>query len=216
MANMTGFNPEAAKQQLEAFKEYGNTVYKKTIDAYYNFFDSLKDNWCSPKAAEFTRNYLFTLHAFSHNVRTLYSQIYRSAVDAYNIIARAQGSSAMTLADQNEWYNSYYKAQGGEVLKEANENGIVGMNVANVQLARGIYLDEMKAVIELMNDTPMDIAFYDPDGAQQAAYKNEIQTRVTDMNEKIDEAMAALSSAMETEENTILIAKDSAAGTMAA
>ena len=74
----------------------------------------------------------------------------------------------------------------------------------------------MKAVIQLMNDTPMDIAFYDPDGAQQAAYKNEIQTRVTDMNEKIDEAMAALSSAMETEENTILIAKDSAASTMAA
>ena len=215
MADMTGFNPEAAKQQLEAFKEYGNTVYKKTIDAYYNFFDSLKDNWCSPKAVEFTRNYLFTLHAFSHNMITLYRQIYRSAVDAYNIIARAQGSSVMPLEDQGP-FNSYTSTMGGEVLKEANENGIVGMNVANVQLARGVYLDEMKAVIQLMNDTPMDIAFYDPDGAQQAAYKNEIQTRVTDMNEKIDEAMAALSSAMETEENTILIAKDSAASTMAA
>lgn len=215
MADMTGFNPEAAKQQLEAFMEYGDTVYKKTSDAYYNFFDSLKDNWCSPKAIEFEKNYLFKLHAFSHNMITLYRQIYRSAVDAYNIIARAQGSSVMPLEDQGP-FNSYTSTMGGEVLKEANENGIVGMNVANVQLARGVYLDEMKAVIQLMNDTPMDIAFYDPDGAQQAAYKNEIQTRVTDMNEKIDEAMAALSSAMETEENTILIAKDSAASTMAA
>ena len=215
MADMTGFNPEAAKQQLEAFKEYGNKVYRKTDVAYDNFSDSLKDNWCSPKAREFSTKYLSRLHAFSSNMKTLYTQIYRSAVDAYNIIARAQGSESINLENQDSWYDSNVSL-GGTVLKEANENGVVGMNVANVQLARGIYLDEMKAVIELMNETPMDIAFYDPDGAQQAAYKNEIQTRVTDMNEKIDEAMAALSSAMETEENTILIAKDSAAGTMAA
>ncbi len=215
MADMTGFNPDVAKQELEAFKEYGTVVSKKTHNVYYNFLKALQDNWCSPKAREFSIDYLLKLHAFGDNIETLYSQIYRSAVDAYNIIARANGWAAMSLEAQNEWNNSYNEAMGGEVLREANETGVVGMNVANVQLARGVYLDEMKAVIQLMNDTPMNIAFYDPEGAQQAAYKNEIQTRVTDMNEKIDEAMAALSSAMETEENTILIAKDSAAGTMA-
>lgn len=216
MADFTGFDPAAAKQQLEQFSTFGKIVYEKATKAYYDFFQSLKDNWCSPKAVEFTTEHLFVIHAFSGNIATMYMQIYRSAVDAYNIIARAQGESAMALEDQNEWYSHYNDDMGGEILKEANENGIVGMNVANVQLARDIYLTQMNEIITAMENTPLDIAFYDPGDAQKTAYKNEITTRVNDMNEKINTTVKALNEAMETETNTIMIAKDNAAGTMSA
>ena len=51
---------------------------------------------------------------------------------------------------------------------------------------------------------------------QKTAYRNEIQNRVNDMNEKIETAIKELNAAMETEENTILIAKDAATETMSA
>ena len=216
MANMTGFNPEAAKQQLEEFKEYGKNICNKASDVFDVFNAALAESWCSPKAKEFQRDYLQRLAIFDDNILTLYNQIYRSAVDAYNTIAAANGWPSMAQDTQGFW-SKYYAGQGvSTAMKEASENGVVGMNVANVKLARSIYLDEMKKIVDQMNETPMDIAFYDPEGAQQAAYKNEIQTRITKMNEDINEAMAAIDSAMETEENTILIAKDSAASTMAA
>lgn len=217
MADMTGFNPDVAKQELNAFKNYGNEIYHKSIDAYEIFNYALYDSWCSPKAVEFQENHFKKIVAIPENIHIVYTQIYRNATDAYNIIARANGWPTIDLSDQNSWTSHYAESlRADRKLREANENGVVGMSVANVKLARGIFLDEMKAVIELMNETPMNIAFYDPDGAQQAAYKNEIQTRVTNMNEVIDAAMAALDSAMETEENTILLAKNEAAGTMAA
>ena len=216
MADMTGFNPEMAQRQLEEFKEYGRNIYTKVSDVFDVFNAALAESWCSPKAKEFQVDYLQRLSIFDDNIRTLYNQIYRSAVDAYNNIARANGWPNMAQPPQDFW-SKYYGAQGvSTAMKEASENGVVGMNVANVKLARSIYLDEMKKIVDQMNETPMDIAFYDPEGAQQAAYKNEIQTRITKMNEDINKAMAALDSAMETEENTILIAKDSAASTMAA
>ena len=180
MANMTGFSPEVAAQQLATFKEYGDNVYSIALRATSNFNTALYDSWCSPRANEWPP----------------------MPQDDQNVLDAAYVGGAYTY-----WAHD---------LREANENGVVGMNVSNVKLARGIYLDEMTKVTEQMWETPMDIAFYDPDGAQQAAYKAEIQKIVTELSESLSSAMTAIDNAMETEENTILLAKNEAASTMSA
>ena len=216
MADITGFSPDVAKQQLDDFLKYGKVVRGKAADTYHDFLRSLYENWCSPKASDFTRQHLHKLCAFHGDIDTLYTQIYRSAVDAYNIIARANGWSSMAQDDQKKDDASFNETMGTLLLREANENGVVGMNVANVKLARDLYLTQMNDVINLMNETPMNIAFFDPGDEQKTAFRSIIKTRVDLMQERINEAMATLNEAMETEENTILIAKESAAQTLSA
>lgn len=217
MAEMTGFDPAQAEQQLNDFNAYGNIVVMNAYRAAHELFLNLRDNWCSPKAVEFGETYAPKIESIRENLHIMYRQIYRSGVDAYNIIARAHGDIAELAQEdlQPDEATSYTEGVITWTLKEASSGGVVGMNVANTELALRVFLDEMKSVVNNVENTPTDIAFYDPDGSQKAAYRSEITKMINSINEIVASVNEALSNAMETETNTIMLAKDSAAGTMA-
>jgi hypothetical protein len=217
MANLTGFSPDAARNQINLFY---NTVCdlarEFSNNGSYPFMWGLVTAWCSPKAKEFSLKHFSKIAGIDTNVKNMGRNIAINAKQAYNYIAESNGGAKLPEDFfQNGTQASTDKIDWFGTLDEVSENGVVGMNHQNVRLLVNLFKNAVNKLITGLNDLPLDIAFYDPDGEMKAAYRQQITDMVSIITEKTNALYADIDDALETEINTILIAKEEAASTMA-
>ena len=178
--------------------------------------DGLYYAWCSPNAKDFSSKHFPIISAIDINVRHLGKNIAISATQAYNYIATSNGSSTITdgfFAGDQQAMN---ETSSYTLLLDKNGDGIVGMNHQNVKLLVSLFKDAVNNLINGLNELPLDIAFYDPNGEMKAAYKKEITDMVNVITEQTTAVYNDIEAALETEIDTILLAKENAASTMTA
>ena len=91
------------------------------------------------------------------------------------------------------------------------------MNVAVAKIAVSSFNEKIKDTLNTLDEIDLHtIALYDPEGSMQEAFKTVLTTLKTNIEELVSSINSAITSAYETEENNIRIAKDSAASTMSA
>lgn len=208
MDGITGFSPEEAKSNIYSFQTASDDVYSAYISANKNLFDDLYYTWCSTNAVDFYLRFSSVIEETATMLVNSLTAIVTNAERAYNIIAREHGWENMSsLSDE---YHPYATGEVSIELKELrkiNESGVVGMNIKLVQMSLDIYAKHMNEVITDIDNLPMNIAFYDPEGAQMTAYKETISKVKERITLELDVIDKEIKSAMETETDNIMLAK---------
>lgn len=204
----TGFDPTLAKSNIDSFESSAKEAYSTCSKAFYDLKTGLLETWCSPKAVEFSEKYADKIGSVLVTFMSSYNIILANAERAYNTIALANGYSTIAVRPTNYSMTKY------EFNLRSEKYGIVGMNIMQVKLLLESFNNDVKKVFEMLDELPMDIAFYDPEGAQVQAYKDEI----TKLKAKIFDVMTLINtdikSAIETESNDIRLAKEQATQTL--
>ena len=88
------------------------------------------------------------------------------------------------------------------------------MDVIGVQVDLDHYKASVDEVINVIDNLPMNIAFYDPDGSQASAYKGAITTARNKVYDEISNLIKDVEAAIENEVKTTKDAASSAASTL--
>ncbi len=213
----TGFNPSQVNTQMREFDDYGFKIAVDLIGAYSDFFEVLQTAWCSQKAVEFGNKYIEALNYQITDLGLAYTNITYTAVKAYNIHARLDG-----LPTIDEGYNTpteygsiKWSNEGGRDIStiqlfDKNSEGVVGMNKIVVKAALNTFVKKVNMVLERVNNTPYNIAFFDETGEQQAAYKEEITRMANRVRETFTSMIESLNKSIGEEINTLELAKNQA------
>ena len=218
--NIIGFSPEEAIRQIN---EFGNT-----IDAFQQI---LERTWCSPNAVAFSNKHFPRMKALPTKIELVAMVICHNAVDAYNFIANSNGLPTISDTSPNDDWPEFaarefkytldldtlaLDEQYWTPLKEASPAGIVGMNHAQVIQARNELMNKTKIYMGKIDNIPIDIAFYDPNGEMRESYKNMVRNMIEEVNSEMESVTSEIDAALQTEEDRIELAKENAVKTMAA
>ncbi len=209
----TGINQQDAKANIDAFVTAMNDVAKIFQNGGNNLFNNLEKLWCSPKAVEFGDKYSILLYEKTVTaIEDAALSIASKAEKAFDTVSVANGGRALGAN-----YGTIPKPEIGHLfgfLKESGDTGIIGMNVNQVNYALAEYGDYVIKALEALEAVPTNIAFFDPDGAQQATYKKTINDVKNKLEETIHSMLDEIQSAMETEQQTVLTAAQNSASTL--
>ena len=213
MADFTDFNPERAQVDMNNLTELCNVSRVQLINTFGEFLTEVPELWASPKALEFGNTYVPRLCDIYVTYCTNMNKIMHDVAQAIDIVAAAHGASSRARDNVNDfstssdWINNF----------KEEKDGNVGMNIILVKRRLDVLKEQVDKFYELMDAiTTLNMALYDPDGAQQAAYKELLRNFKEEMDQAIADITTTINGAVETEENNIRIAKESAASTMSA
>ena len=211
MADFTGFDPEQSKSDIHQLDSVLWDCRNKLHKTVPEFFYSLTEVWASPKAVEFGNTYMTRFNDLLQDFSRRHIVIMQNVIRAISTVARANGYPDFYYDYVLDPELSYYFD-----FKE-EKDGIVGMNIMQALL----YKDEFNQNVDKFNNALneldfQNIALYDPEGLQQAAYKEELRQFKETFNELITEINEAVSIAFEEETNEIRLAKEQATQTMSA
>ncbi len=212
MSDITGYN------RLVAFDQIKRTIFAidRTIVSYYDankdFWDELYLKWASPKAVEFSNKYQPIIYNELLDFFKMERAFIIDAVDACKKIAEANGDTSFSVNNFPLIDIALESKHIGGDFPTFREDffGTVGMNVMKVKEIIAKYIADTSEAVASLSDIPFDIALFDPDNAMANAYKNQIEKMKEKMEATITMIKSDISKAMGEEENTILIAKDSA------
>ena len=209
MDGMTGLSPEVAKKNIETFYGEYSAAEGHLFETFQVLFMGLKDLWASPKAAEFANTYTPRINDVLSESRSGVCTVVKNAVRAYNTVSRSHGGGTM---DTDFLWETPFK---GDYKLLESKDGIVGMNVMQVRLLLDEFNNNISdLVMSRFNELPWDIALYDPNGEQKAAYTSSIKNILDHITNVVVDIRNDLNGYMETEENTILLAKQQSTETM--
>ena len=209
MDGFTGLNPAEAKANIDAFVNAMNEVAMIFLNGGNALFGNLRETWCSPRAVEFGDKYSYVLYDSTFTaIKDAAMLIARNAETAYNTISIANGGGYLGANYGSQPVPSIQGYFGN--LNETGTSGIVGMNLMQVQLALVVYGEAVEKGLNALAAVPTNIAFYDPNGEQQATYKAEIEKVKNNLEETINSMLDEIEAAMETEQNSLILAKESA------
>ena len=208
MANITGFNPSEANRQIDDFCIAAIDLGTKFHIASTAFYTGLVHAWSSPKAEEFGKAYLPKLFSISFKVENMANDIGDRATLAYNDNARANGLPEIDTTGIGQFLD---EPEGNYILYPAFDDGAVGMDHENVKELVGDLEDGRNKLVAGLSELPLDIAFYDPDGSQKAAYKAIINNMIETINGIVDEVTNQIKTALETEIEVVVEASTNAA-----
>jgi len=209
MDGFTGLNPSEAKSNIDAFVNAMNATAMIFLNGGNALFGNLKETWCSPRAVEFGDKFSYKL--YDNTVAAIEDAarlIARNAETAYNTISIANGGGSLGAnygSQPTQGSQGYFGS-----LKESGASGIVGMNMMQVELALVVYGEAVEKGLAALAAVPTNIAFYDPNGEQQATYKAEIEKVKNTLEETINSMLDEIEAAMETEHNSLVLAKENA------
>ncbi len=210
MADFTGFNPAHATHEIETLREVLGDARYLLSDAFTVIASDIAEVWASPKAKEFGGTYVPQMNDLLESYTTNATSILKNVVRAIEIMANANGAS----------FNGDFADMGSvEVCDNFKEekDGIVGMNVAQVELYQDTFKDQLKAFFTAFAQVDaLDISLYDPHGSLKQAFKTLLTEFETKLNELVESINKAIQFATLSEINTIRIAKNDAATTMSA
>lgn len=208
MSNFTGYSPQEAKKNIQDFYNITRSAVYRLNHAYENFFRDLYLDWSSPKAVEFNQKYNVTLSEQIQFFSDTIEKVVDSAIEAYNANALANGG-AMVFIDRTP-----FPQTRGINLIEVTYGGLVGMDVIGVQVDLEHYQTSVDEVFTILDNLPMNIAFYDPDGAQAAAYKEAITNARNKVYDEVSNLIKDIEGAIEEETKKVEDAASNASETL--
>ena len=208
MSNITGYGPQEAKKNIEDFYNVTRSAVYRLNHAYENFFRDLYSDWASPKAVEFNKKYNVTLSEQIQFFSDTIESVVDKAIEAYNTNALANGGALISID------RTPFPETRGIDLSAVNYGGLVGMDVVGVQVDLDHYKASVDEVIKVIDNLPMNIAFYDSDGSQASAYKGAITTARNKVYDEISNLIKDFEGAIENEVKTTKDAASSAASTL--
>ena len=220
MDGMTGFNPAAAQQRIDSLYDILDRTMLIFRDGSVDFFFDLQNSWYSPKCVEFGNYSTKLLESVIIEYGKMWNAIMRNTVAAYNVLARANDCPSFQYDSSTvqSWCGDRVGVHFSDVLPgfyESGPNGEVGMNTT---LVKAVLLPEYKTNLTkfytALDELPLDIDFYDPEGELKAKFK-ELVVKFKDYTaEKVEEMFSKLRESLDTEVDNIEIAKEQAADTM--
>ncbi len=211
MDGITGFDPDKSKSYINDFVDRYDQIAFEFGNALSNMLIELSTKWYSPRTTGFWNE---SRYRVSNIVNLFYSTrktILVNVFASYNCLARA--NNYPTTEDYySEKVRNIVSSELEELeFKEASDTGAVGMNtmlVKNVILP--VFTKTIDVCYQSLDNLPMSIAFYDPEGEIQAKYKELISTLRENLKKEVEVVMRALTYAIEQEADNIEIAKQNA------
>lgn len=215
MAGFTGFNPSAVQSNVIAFEDTGTIIYNDLT--YYNklLIDSLSKVWFSPYAVAFGTEYTPILYRSQALVKQLVNNTIVDCVSAYNAIATSNGYP--TYADGHtkiglEDYAPNGTNEGYLDMQDISPEGVVGMDDKKVTAYMQEYKNYINTVLTELDQFPMNIAFYDPNGELLAAFQSQITNIKETLETNFRSMEATISSRLDEEAKLVVEGARTAAG----
>ncbi len=219
MDNFTGLDVEKAKREILYFQESALNAEKTITTALEEFFTQLSKKWASPNAANFSKEYTAKFASEIQFLRTSIYHVINGAVDAGNILARANGTSFLNVLEVLGQVLLSIKpgenASAPEFAKCSVElNGAVGMAVENVKIIRDNFIKKITTGMDELNAVPRSISFFSTDGSLMNSYKTGIDTFISNFSTELEAVKNALNNLIDVETDNIILAKEQATNTM--
>ena len=196
-SSFTGFNPVQAKADIDIFVQQATGAGASMCSAYADLYSQLEENWCSQNAKIFGDAVAQETTNLFNEYKTCIKGVYANAVSAYNNVASVNG--VPTIAeDGNASISSLESSMdslSGMKLKEANNQGAVGMNINNVRETKDAFISASNDAMAKLDEISAGIALYDDDSAQQEAFR----TTVKELSAKFKVLNDAITKAIDTQ-----------------
>ena len=221
MADITGYSPAQAQQDINNFTEAYQAADIILQNAMGDFVDELSTKWYSPKAVEFWHFYVAERTILLTLITRTEWTILSNSVASYNILAKSNGAATMDNP-YTTWASStnpmlFTSSRGDPTFKEVSDNGAVGMNTLAVKsMLIPLLVEGVNRSIEAFMDLPTNIAFYDPAGELQAKFKELIKNMVEQIRTQMGNILDKLQTDLEDEVENITLAKEAATDTLSA
>lgn len=224
MAELTGLNPSLAKTQINDFYEAGYTIGNDFETKYLKpFFKEMGTSWYSPKAVEFWGVHFYDMLVAMLSYSDMLNNVCVKATNAYNNLASSNGLPSISDTNFKEELNSRADWNDGSLglteldlyFQEVSPDGTVGMDVEKVRNVISTLKQGAKEFALKVEELPVTIAFYDPDGTLQETYKGLVRAGVAEVLKSIISMSSDMEAAIQEEANAVVTAKESAASTIA-
>lgn len=217
----TGLDLERAVRDIETFSQAASKNREEFYHAFSFLFEELSDLWASPNAKsfgeKFKREITDRLDQYDEDIAIICTNARR----AYNILASQQGANTMGdskwisfLAEDGSYSKGQFVGNMADLLEE--KNGRTGMNIEMIRLLLPNFVSKVNSALDSMSSLPSAIAFYDTNGSMQASFNDRISTMKQKIESTISSITTDLQTAMNEEENNLLLAKQQATDTMSA
>ena len=220
MDNFTGLSLSQASNDIAEYHKAAFANRHRIWEAYEYLFTELSEFWASPKAVEFDNTFrpqiAELLDYYDKNIAIICSNSRQS----YNILARANG--APILEDDG----TYYIGEDGRYPISFpvddfpslldTKNGVAGMNTQQVKNVQKIFTSKISNAVSDMDNIPMEIAFYDPDGSLQLSFANRVESIKQKIWAVLEVVTRSINNAMLNETHTLLLAKQQATESLSA
>ncbi len=210
MEGITGLNPVEAKKQINDVLCHGLSIVMDLENSVNSYYMILNKIWFSPQAVSFSMDIFPELVNCYIDICNAYWKICDSAQDAYNKVAAAHGIE--TINDFEDTGAEEHVTISNHILKEVSDNGIVGMNKKEVEEITTLFLNHLENdIIKSLEETPLNISLFDPNGSQQAAFRDIIKNLVESLKTLINDISTKLKNCVDDDTNRIeLSARQSA------
>lgn len=216
MEGMTGLNNSVARENIKNFYYNAASASGNIRTTFEQLFEELKIVWASEKAVNFSKTYLERISKILNDFDNELSVIVHNATRAYNIVADAHGMNAsipMLWFLDEPGVEQYDGLMFFPIFSE-NINGVTGMNINEVRNIISTYEPKLQVAVQEISAIPTAIALYDDENGQQVAFSNNINAMKTNFEMLIFEIFAVLKANLETETDTILLAKEKSTSTL--
>ncbi len=224
MDEFTGYHPLVAKQLIKEFKAKGDEIYNKVAAANQKVMNSLADNWFSQNAINFGTEEKPSLYEAQAEVEVLFKNTIYRCVTAYNLVAAAHDADALVddeYPSEETTVENYAPHGTNDVFNDFKSIGTkdgkvyTGMDTKIVPQLLTEYSEQIKSIIlNDMESIPMNIAFYDPDGAQVQAFNAGVEALKATLTAKIDEVSNKLDEHASQEQEMVEVGAEQAAEAM--
>jgi hypothetical protein len=186
----TGLNVVTAKDQIYSLYDQGKKLAWDYNEALQEFWFRLSKQWQAPNAERFQQNNSKKLYNIATSALIVLYEICTDAVIAYNSLASSLG--APTIEDDYFTVNKDKPFDQGEGtgigLQPLGPNNQAVMDPDAVEETNNWFKGQFDVLVKGFRGLPMNIAFYDPDGAIVANY----QTRITKAADEIEALSTAV------------------------
>lgn len=214
MEDTYGMNREEVVQQIVALDDAAFKCWEDMHIAIGEFYNNLKEAWCSNRALEFSKKYIPQLFAAINNFRWSLCNICKSAVTSYNAVARSHDEPTISCNDIGYRDLVFGLEEPAEnysyMIFENDGSGETFLNINLARTAMDILIDGKKRFFSAAQSLPANISIYDPSGEIISSFKTKINSRVNDIVTLVESIIRELNDAFETEVTSVKYASNSA------
>ena len=212
MDGFTGLDIERAEHDIDEFFEACSCAYSEMSISIENLAETLAMKWASPVAVEFSKEYNEKMEYLFTDFRTAYWHICSGASEAGRTLAIANG--AFWDYDMDLEPGSIRESGANFFSCKEELYGVTGMDTESVRVALETFNTAISAGLSDLDAVPDNIGFYDPNGQLVGSYNRNITEFKTKFRELFDDISDYIYSALYTETDNILLAKEQAAQAM--
>ena len=198
-----GVNVGQAVRDLENFRSIANQIENKLAQASNEFADGIVNNWASPRAVEFEKEYNYKLIDLYAKPKEIFDSILYDAACAISNLASQQGVSFDPTRYYPQSTSKYYGNGAFRTMRESGPNGEVGMDSNAVQGTTVAFLAQVSSAVSLIGNLPSAIAIYDAYNRVQGTFRTRINQAGSIVNELADNILKSIQSNINQEQSNL-------------